>query len=130
MSGYPSLIPHSLTGDNDVDSITSGYYWVLDSSKTLNWSLSNGFKGESWVNPLLSQQEISQALSFVSYYADIKFNYTGYYKNPAAAQPYAQLNFSLDGSGAITPGSNVWAIGFFLIIFTIAYTLARLEMCF
>ena len=106
-------MPHSLTGDNDVDSITSGYYWVLDSSRTLNWSLSNGFKGESWANPIQSQLEISQALNFVSYYADIKFNYTGYYKNPAAAEPYAQLNFSLDGSGAITRSSNVWAIGFF-----------------
>ena len=69
-------MPHSLTGDNDVDSITSGYYWVLDSSRTLNWSLSNGFKGESWANPIQSQLEISQALNFVSYYADIKFNYT------------------------------------------------------
>jgi Ca2+-binding RTX toxin-like protein len=113
MAAFPSITPRSLTGNEDIDSITSGYYWKLDSSRTLNWSISDGFKGEFWTNPLQTKQEIDQALSAISYYANIKFNYTGYYKNPAVAAPYSQLNFSLDGNGYFTPDSNVWAVGYF-----------------
>lgn len=113
MSGTPSTSPAPLTGNNAIDAITNGYYWNLDSTRTLNWALANGFSDEYWIAPYSVVNQINKALHVISYYADIKFNYVGQYQNPVAAAPYSQITFSLDGSGFFFNSSTIWARGLF-----------------
>ncbi len=102
-----------MTGNTAIDSITSGYRWVLDSSRTVNWALAGGFQGEYWINPPLAVSELRLAFSVFSYFADINFNYMGSFTNPSAAAPYAQITVSLDGTGLFFNSNNIWALGNF-----------------
>ena len=64
------------TGDSAIDGLTNGYFWLLDSSKTIDYSISNGFHGEYWTVPSSTLATyMGTALSWVSNYANIKFNY-------------------------------------------------------
>jgi Ca2+-binding RTX toxin-like protein len=104
----------SLTGDNVIDSLTNGYKWSLTANKTVNWSLSSGWNGEYWLYPDDTAITIGAALNLFSYYADIKFNYLGYFSSPLASNNNgADINFSLDGSGIYFNNSSSWATGLF-----------------
>ena len=103
----------SITGDAAVDGITHGYYWGLTGDRTIDWSISNGFSGEYWSNPSSTVAHLQAMLSTYSLYANIRFNYVGYYTTPSvAAQSGSEINFSLAGS-YFFPSTNVWAMGYF-----------------
>ena len=109
----PTTTAFALTSDN-VDLITSGYKWVLDSSRTVDYSISNGFFGEYWVSPSLVAQYVGAALNIFSQYADIKFNYVGNYSTPTtAAAAGSEINVSLDGYWRFFNSTSQWAVGNF-----------------
>lgn len=114
MTATPSTYPAALTGDHAIDAITTGYSWILDSSRTLNWTLSDGYLGEYWNNPGAAVTYIDEALQTIEYYANIHFNYLGYYQDPSqAASAGSHLNYSLSSSWAFFSRASIWAIGFF-----------------
>jgi hypothetical protein len=110
----PSTAYFPPTGDLKVDAITNGSYWSLGADRTIYWSISNGFSGEFWPDPGFVAQHVNNALAVYSYYANVKFVYTGYYANPNFAyQGGSNINVSLDGAFAFFSNTNQWARGFF-----------------
>lgn len=119
----PSSIPLPLTGDDVIDAATSGYYWELDISRTVNWSLADGISGESWiststVSPALTDfvfTTLPDMFTNISSYATIQFNYVGYHTDPSEAYVFggSDITISLDGFNAILPDDTFNAIGFF-----------------
>ena len=105
-----------LSGDRIVDGMTHGYFWKLDSTKSVDFSLSNGFyEGQNWLNPNGFAAYITQALNTFSLYADIKFNYVGFYTSPiVASNNGSEINFGLSETGKLPFVSNdQLAIGIF-----------------
>ena len=74
----PSSTPLPLTGDNLIDAATHGYYWQLDSSRTINWALADGFAGEFWTSPQTTVTTLGNIFDNISYYANVNFHYVGY----------------------------------------------------
>ena len=106
------LLP--LTGDALLDVSLHGSRWVTDGTKTINWSISDGFFGEFWNNPANVIVNVDIALSIFSTYIDVKFQYTGYHANPTLANNAgSNINISLDGSGLFFSSSSQWARGHF-----------------
>jgi len=106
--------PLPQTGVPIVDAMTTGYQWILEADRTVDWSISDGFGGEKWLNASYTYAQVKNVLDGVSYYADIKFNYVGYYSSPSTASLFgSEINVSLSGSSAIFPSNNIWALGFF-----------------
>ena len=104
----------SLTGDPVIDGMTHGYYWYTGTNRTIDWSISNGFAGERWANPDAMVSMIGTMLGNVTYYANVNFNYVGYYLNPTVAyQAGSEINVSLSGSSGMFPSNGIWARGFF-----------------
>lgn len=109
----PTYRYFALTGDPVIDGITHGHYWGLNSDRTVDWSLSNGFDGEFWKYSSDQAPLFQVILNWYSAYANIKFNYIGYYRTPTVAVgDGSEINFSLAGS-YVFPSNNVWAKGFF-----------------
>ena len=107
--GSPLTRSFYITGDTLVDAMTNGYFWYLDSTKVVDYSLSNGFQGQYWTNPTTTAAYMGAALDTVSIYANIKFNYLGYYTTPLVANSWgSEINLSLSQTGyffqAITNG--------------------------
>lgn len=113
LSATPSYAPFSLTGDSLVDVATHGYYWHLDSTRTIRWSIAGGFNGEYWINPQATASMLSQAFNSFSTYANVKFSYTGYYQTPATAAPYSDISVSMDANNRFFSSSSQWARSFF-----------------
>ena len=112
--GNPLTRSFSITGDLPVDALTNGYFWYLDSTKVVDYSLSNGFQGQSWTYPSTTALYMGAALDSVSIYANIKFNYLGYYSTPLVANSWgSEINLSLSQTGYIFSSNNVWAMGYF-----------------
>ncbi|MDZ4684353.1 MAG: hypothetical protein SH850_04635 [Planctomycetaceae bacterium] len=111
----PSSLPLALTGDHLVDAAIHGYYWQLGSNRTLNWALANGFGGEFWNSPSGTAAGISAIFSSISYYANVGFNYVGYYTTPSVAYANgSDLTVSVDGAFISSVyGNATWAIGLF-----------------
>jgi hypothetical protein len=110
----PSTVPFARTNDNAIDAITTGYVWGLDSSRTIRWSLSQGLSGEVWNYPTQTASTIAQAFQTFSYYANIKFEYLGYYSSPYVAGAYSDINIAGDAGGKVFSNNTaVWAIGLF-----------------
>lgn len=102
------------TGNQVIDAATHGYYWALGADRTVDWSISNGFDGEYWNDPNLVVSYAKRMLETYSYYADIKFNYVGYFDTPSTAASYgSEINISLSGSSYIFPSTSIWARGNF-----------------
>ena len=106
----PSSNLKPLTGYGVIDGLTSGAYWILDSSNTLTWALSD-FGAYQWVNPSAMAVTMGQAYSTFSQYIPVNFSYTGHYTQPNSA--LANLVVSLDGGNSFFSNSNQWAEGFF-----------------
>ena len=66
----PSTTYFPLTGDLAVDALTTGYKWVLDSSRIVDFSISNGFFGEYWNSPSVVANYVGAALDTFSYYSN------------------------------------------------------------
>jgi hypothetical protein len=58
-----------LTGDLVIDAETHGFYWRLDASKTIDYSISNGFNSEYWNSPSTVVLYMGTALEWISHYA-------------------------------------------------------------
>ena len=93
----PSTTPFPLTFDAAVDVSTTGYWWILDADRTINWSISDGFFGGTWVNPDDVVSYAEAAFGTFSYYADVSFEFVGYFYDPSeAASAASDINISLD----------------------------------
>lgn len=116
MAATPSSSAKPLTGHSEIDAITSGYSWLLDSTRTINWSISNGLSGESWgTHNAYFIDQFQAAFDVISAYANIKFKYVGHFADPIAATKNSQINISLDGTGKFFSGgiAGAAAIGIF-----------------
>jgi serralysin len=103
-----------LTGDAFVDSMTTGFSWSLDGSRSLDYSVSNGIYGEYWFDPSSVSQYLGAALSLYANYANVSFSNLGLYSDPiAAANAGSEINVSLDASNLFFSSYNSWAVGFF-----------------
>ena len=110
----PTTAYFPFTGDAVIDGMTSGYYWLLDGTKTVDYSISDGFFSEYWIDPSAVIDSMSTALSFFSYYANVSFSYSGYFLNPyQAALGGSEINLSVDGDNIFFSNNNIWAIGNF-----------------
>lgn len=111
----PTTSYFTQTGDNVIDSLTNGYRWNLDGSRTVDYSVSGGFSGEYWNVPMSNvAQYMGAALDTFSYYANIRFNYVGSFSTPiTAGVAGSEINLSLDGAYRFFSSANQWAIGFF-----------------
>ena len=72
------LLP--LSGDALVDASLNGSYWITSSSDPIYWSISDGFNGEYWTDPVEVIEKVDLALSTFSYYANLNFEYVGYFQ--------------------------------------------------
>ena len=114
MAAVPSGTPFPLTGDNVIDATMNGYYWNLDSSRTIYWSIANGFNSEVWINPSAIASGLQTAFSEFSNYANITFQYAGYFPNPSQAYlAGSNITVSIDGSHNFFDNNAAWARGFF-----------------
>lgn len=109
------------TGDDLIDGLTHGYFWHLDSTKTIDYALADGWSGEYWFDPDTVADSMRVALDNISYYVDVNFNYVGYWVNPedAALDPTeyggggSEITLSLDGYGFLFDNYTTWARGYF-----------------
>lgn len=112
--GTPTTEYFYRTGDDLIDGMTHGYRWSLDSSREIDYSLSNGFYGEFWYNPTSVQSYLDVALGILSYYANINFNFVGAFTNPiTASRAGSEINFSLDGNNLFFQNRAQWGQGIF-----------------
>ena len=103
-----------LSGDGVIDAMTNGYKWQLGLDRNIDWSISNGWRGEYWNNPTEVVAKFSLALSVMSYYANINFTYTGYFFDPLDANlSGSDINLALDSGYIFGPATNTWARAFF-----------------
>ena len=110
----PSTLLLPLTGDPLIDTSVHGSRWLTGGNKTINWTISDGFFGEFWINPSNVILNVDAALSIFSSYIDVDFQYLGYYVDPiAAASVGSDINVSLDGENLFFSSASQWAIGHF-----------------
>lgn len=112
MPTRPSSSPFGATGDF-VDYLTTGYRWIDPDGRTsLNWSISDGWGTEFWIDPDLVTSLFNQALSTFAYYTNLEFAYSGYFDLPTTASSAgSHLNLSFDRSGILP--SAALAVGYF-----------------
>jgi serralysin len=104
----------NLTGDSVIDGLTNGYKWDLDSSRIVDWTISGGYNDEYWTSPDEVVAAVGSALSLISWYADVSFNYLGSFEDPLVASANgSEINFSMDGNGLYFNNDNQWARGYF-----------------
>jgi hypothetical protein len=82
---YLSSFTFAPTGDLIIDAATQGSVWDLRFSNTISWALADGFFGEFWISPADTVSQLSFALGVIEQYANINFEYVGYYTDPVAA---------------------------------------------
>ena len=102
------------TGDGLIDATTNGYFWKVDESRTIDIALANGFDGEYWHEPAQMALWLTTVSEEISYYTNIKFNFSGFYVNPiVAASSGAEITLSADARYLLFNSSDSWALGFF-----------------
>jgi serralysin len=110
----PTTQYFGMIGDALIDGSTHGYYWQLGADRTVDFSISDGFSSEHWNNPSQMAGLFQYALATYSYYANIKFNYVGFFDTPSKANLFgSEINLSLSASYILFPSSSTWAIGKF-----------------
>lgn len=106
----PTLRYFGPTGDALIDGTTHGYFWLLGADKAVDFSISNGFSGEYWNNPNQVAEYFQSILATYSYYANIRFNYVGFYATPYTSYlGGSEINLSLSGAITAFPSSGIWA---------------------
>lgn len=110
-SPYPTYF--SLARDPIIDGITSGYKWGLDDTRVIDFSVSNGWSGEYWNSPADYAAYLKDALNSYSNYANIKFNYLGFFSTPTKAYfQGSEINLSPDGNNRFFSSLTTWAKGY------------------
>jgi serralysin len=80
----------------------------------VDWALSNGPDGEYWLDPNSVATQMGAILSTYSIYANIKFNYVGFYSSPFAAYAAgSDITISLTGDFRIFQSYSTWGRAFF-----------------
>ena len=111
---YLSALTFPPSDDPIINAATQGSVWDLRFSNTISWALADGFFGEFWISPEYTIAQFSFALGIIEQYANVNFEYIGYYTDPVAAGNFgADIVYSLDGEFLFTPNPNVWAVGNF-----------------
>ena len=112
--GNPTPSSHGLTGDELIDAMTTGYKWALDGSRVIDFSISSGFGGEYWIDPVEVAANLKAALGSFSQLANVKFNDLGQFADPGqAARAGSEINLSLDGEWVFFSAESQWARAFF-----------------
>ena len=110
----PSSTQLRLTGDDVIDGAINGFYWKLDSNRTITWSLANGFSGESAISPAYAKATFVSVFKKISSYADVQFQYVGRYADPSKAYlAGSDITVSVDGSFHVFSDTSALALGFF-----------------
>jgi serralysin len=113
-AGNPTPSTHGLTGDEIIDAMTTGYKWLLDGTRVIDFSISSGFSGEYWNNPSEVAASLKAALATFSDFANVKFNYLGQFVDPTqAARAGSEINLSLDSEWTFFSAEDQWARAFF-----------------
>lgn len=111
---YLDALIFPLQDDPIIDAATQGSFWDLRQGNSIAWALADGFYDEYWTDPAAVVSQISYVLDIIELYANIEFEYVGYYGDPSVAGSYgADIVYALDGNALFTPNSNVWAVGHF-----------------
>lgn len=85
------------TGDAVIDGMTNGFFWSMDSSRTIDFSISRGFSGEAFTYPTQLLSTLSDVLSTYAIYANVRFNQLGAFDSPlAASRQGSEINLSKD----------------------------------
>jgi len=109
--GYRYFDP---TGDDLIDAMTNGYAWDLDTDRTIDFAIANGFYAEYWNDPSSVLEHLDYALQLISYYTDVTFNNLGFFVNPTVAHTYgAEITLSLDASYQFFSSSSTLGRAFF-----------------
>jgi hypothetical protein len=112
--GNPTPSTYGLTGDELMDAMTTGYKWALDGSRVIDFSISKGFAGEYWIDPVEVATNLKAALGTFSQLANVKFNDLGEFADPAqAARAGSEINMSVDGKWTFFSSATQWARAFF-----------------
>lgn len=112
--GQPAPSTHGLTGDDIIDAMTTGYQWALDGTRTIDFSISSGFRGEYWIEPDEVAASLKAALGTFSKLANVRFNYLGQFADPGlAAQAGSEINLSVDSEWLFFDSASQWARAFF-----------------
>jgi len=102
-----------LTGDNLVDATLHGYYWNLDSSRTITWALADSTSA-FWLDPVNALARVDDALATYETVANVHFQRLGYYSSVQAAQASgADIVVSMDGGWQIFTSPVQWGRAFF-----------------
>jgi serralysin len=110
----PSFTLLTPSGDAIVDALTNGTRWDTSFEATIYWSISDGFSAEFWISPADIVAGVGEALDVFAYYANLHFQYVGYFQNPIyAASGGSDINVSVDGAGLFFNSPTSWARGSF-----------------
>ncbi len=103
-----------LTGDPLIDGLTSSYKWQLDSTRTIDWSISNGFNGEYWITPSAAIALIDGLFADTAGFIDVDFRYRGYFVDPNdAIVQGSDINFAWDAANLFFSDPSQWALVFY-----------------
>ena len=98
----PSSGPSPLTGNAIVDALTTGFRWSLGSDRTIDWSVSGGFEGETFQFPDQVRLGAQAALDTISAYVNVRFNFVGVFTDPrAAAAAGSDINIGISGESRL-----------------------------
>ena len=122
----PSSSPFGQTGNDVLDVLTNGFYWSLDSTRTIAWSISKGSLNETWPSPDFYIDIFDELFSRFEYYINVDFTFVGYFNSPSLAYANnSDINLSIDSFLIDTYlGPQVAAVAFFP---NVDFTKAALE---
>jgi serralysin len=102
-----------LSGDHVIDATTHGFYWNLDSTRTITWAIADTGLGV-WIDPHTALIRGTEIFSEFEAVANIHFKNLGYYSSFEAGQlSGADIVVSLDAENVIFASNSTWARSFF-----------------
>jgi len=108
----------SVNQDPVLDAMIHGYYWVLDQSRSIDYSVSQGPYGEYWYEPAEVRSHMRLAMDMYASYLDVSFNDLGFYSGGYYQAPYeaylagSEINLSLVSRPDLLD-SSTGAVGLF-----------------
>lgn len=106
----PSSVVSPLTGNPLYDTLTVGYQWTLGTDRTIDWSISGGFLGETWTSTEQLRLGLQVAFETISTYVNVRFNFVGVFSDPtAAARAGSEINVALSTEARLVGDDNEYA---------------------